>query len=68
MLKKAFENVAPYLSHINTIREYVENNENRDVKEVIRDIENKIGKERGTMKTDFKILLNELRKIINTEL
>ncbi len=68
MLREAFENVAPYLSDIEKIREYVKKNEKRDVNEVIEDIEKRLKVEKGTLKTDFKILLNELRKIINMEM
>ncbi len=68
MLREAFENVAPYLSDIDKIREFVKENEEKDINEVIKDIEERIEMEKGTSKTDFKILLNELRKIINMEM
>ncbi len=68
MLRKAFENVAPYLVNIGAVREFVDNNEGKDVEYIISELEKKISTEKGTLVTDYKILLNELKKMINTEL
>ena len=68
MLKEAFENVAPYISNIREVEKFVE--EHRDMKDedVEKILEEKIKNETGTLSTDFKILLNEMRKMINTEM
>ncbi len=68
MLYQAFENVAPYIENINTIRKFVQENEGASVDEVIEKIESHIKNDNGTIVTDFRILLNEIRKMINTEL
>jgi len=68
MLYQAFENVAPYIENINTIREFVQENEGANIEAVLEKIESHIKSDNGTIVTDFRILLNEIRKMINTEL
>ena len=68
MLYQAFENVAPYLENIDAIREFVQENEEASIDAVIEKIESHIKSDNGTIVTDFRILLNEIRKMINTEL
>ena len=68
MLRKAFENVVPYIANIGAVREFVDDNEGKDTGYIINELEKKISTESGTLVTDYKILLNELKKMINTEL
>jgi len=65
MLKEAFENVAPYISNLRKLKEFVEENENKDEDEILKILEKKVRESQGTLKTDFRILLNEFGKIIN---
>ncbi len=65
MLKEAFENVLPYITNISKVREFVSQNEARDMEEVKRKLEELVETSEGTLKTDYRILLNELEKIIN---
>ncbi len=68
MLRDAFESIAPYISNIREIEKFVKENEDKRDEEIEKILEEKINEETGTLKTDFKILLNEMRKMINTEM
>ena len=68
MLIEAFENVAPYLSNLEVLHEFADKNNNKSEKEIVIILENMVKNEEGTLKTDFRILLNEVRKRINTEM
>ncbi len=68
MLKEAFESAAPYISNFKEIRRFVEENEGKNLDEVIKLIEKRIDESDTTLSTDYRILLNELRKMINTGL
>ncbi len=68
MLREAFENVAPYISNLRELRKFVEENENKNPKEIFDLLEEKINSSSGTLKTDFRILLNEFGKIINNRM
>ncbi len=65
MLKRAFEEVAPYISNLAEIKKFVEENEGKSEDEVIMELENRIASSEGTLKTDYRILLNEFEKTIN---
>ena len=65
MLKEAFENVAPYISNLRELKKFVEKNENKSQDEILHILEEKVNGSSGTLKTDFRILLNEFGKIIN---
>ncbi len=67
MLKRCFENVAPYIEHLNEIKKFVEENENKSRDEIISILEEKVEKSAGTIQTDYIILLNEVRRNINRE-
>ncbi len=68
MLDEAFENVAPYISNLREIKKFVEDNKNRDIKETMEIIDKRILSSPPDLATDFRILQNELRKMINTEM
>ncbi len=68
MLAEAFENVAPYISHLREIKEFVEENGDKSYEEVQRLIEMRMAEAPPDLATDYRILLNELRKMINTEM
>jgi len=65
MLKEAFENVAPYISNLRELKKFVDENEGKDSDEILKILEKKVMDSQGTLKTDFRILLNEFGKIIN---
>ncbi len=65
MLRKSFEEVAPYISNLAKIRDFVEKNEKKDPLEILKILREEIDRSEGTLKTDFKILLNEFEKTIN---
>ncbi len=68
MLRDAFEAVAPYLSNLTEIKKFVESNANIGNEEIINLLEKKVAIEKGTLQTDYRILLNEMRKRINMEM
>jgi len=65
MLKEALENVLPYISNISEVKKFVNENEGKNMEEIRKLLEEAIESSQGTLKTDFKILFNELEKIIN---
>ncbi len=65
MLRKAFEEVAPYISNLSKIKEFVDENEGRNEEEIIRELRERIDTSEGTLKTDYRILLNEFEKTLN---
>ncbi len=65
MLREAFENVAPYISNLRELKKFVEENENKSQDEILSALEEKVDSSYGTLRTDFRILLNEFGKIIN---
>jgi len=68
MLRELFENVAPYISNLWEIKKFVEENEDKSTEEIIEEIERRIDGSEGTLKTDYRILLNELEKTINNRM
>ncbi len=68
MLREAFENVLPYISNIGELKKFVEENEDKDKNEILEILERNVEASSGTLKTDFKILLNEFGKIINNRM
>ncbi len=67
MLMTCFENVAPYIEHLDEIRKFVEENKDKSSYEIIRILERKVEESTGTIRTDYVILLNEVKRIINRE-
>ncbi len=65
MLREAFENVLPYITNLSRVKSFVEENEGKSIEEIKRIIEEEIKRSNETLRTDFKILLNELEKTIN---
>jgi len=65
MLREAFENVLPYITNLSRLKSFVEENEGKSIEEIKRIIEEEIKRANETLRTDFKILLNELEKTIN---
>ncbi len=65
MLEEAFENVVPYISNLRELKEFVEENKNKSENEILSILKEKVESSEGTLKTDFRILLNEFGKIIN---
>jgi len=65
MLREAFENVLPYITNLSRLKSFVEENEGKSIEEIKRIIEEEIKRSNETLRTDFKILLNELEKTIN---
>ncbi len=65
MLKRAFEEVAPYILNLSEIKKFVEENEDKDEDEIVKELEKRISSSEGTLKTDYRILLNEFEKTIN---
>ena len=47
------------------MKSFVEENEGKSIEEIKRIIEEEIKRSNETLRTDFKILLNELEKTIN---
>jgi hypothetical protein len=68
MLKRVFEDVAPYISNLSEIKKFVDENEGKGKDEILRILEEKIATTTGTLKTDYKILLNEFEKTINNRM
>ena len=68
MLQEALENVLPYITNISKLKEFVKNFEGMDVEEIKENLERKIEYSEGTLKTDFRILLNEIEKTINKKM
>ncbi len=64
MLREALENVLPYITNISKLREFVNSNEGKNLDEVKMLLREEIEKAEGTLKTDFRILLNELEKTV----
>lgn len=65
MLRTAFEEVVPYISNIDRIKEFVDENENKSPEEIRGILAKMIESSEGTLRTDFRILLNEFEKTIN---
>ncbi len=65
MLRKAFEDAAPYISHLKEIREFVEEFDGRGRDEIVGEIERRIGKSEQPLATDYRILLSKYEEIIN---
>ncbi len=64
MIEEAFKNVAPYISELNKVREFVEAHRDMPFDEVIAELENEIEKANIPLKTDFKILLTEMERLM----
>jgi hypothetical protein len=62
-LEEVYEEVLPYLSNPNDIKDFLEGHKESSIEEVIRDISGKIGDMEAGLKTDFRILLNALEKV-----
>ncbi len=63
MIEEAFKNVAPYISELNKVREFVEAHRNMPFDEVVAELEKEIEKVNIPLKTDFKILLTEMERL-----
>ncbi len=68
MLTEAFENVAPYLSNLREVKKFVEENSDKSDEELQILLERRIEESPPDLATDYRILLNEIRKMINTEM
>ena len=67
MLVECFESVAPYIENLGKIKEFVESNKDKSGEELIRILEKVVEEAEGTLRTDYVILLNEVRRRINME-
>ncbi|MFQ6050367.1 MAG: hypothetical protein ACE5K4_01600 [Candidatus Hydrothermarchaeota archaeon] len=61
----AFESVRPYVADAQTLKDMLEDlaKKFKDVDEIINEIEKKSQNFDETRKTDFRILINEIKKI-----
>lgn len=62
-----YANIAPYLSCPRKIKEFLEKHEEMSLKTIVEEIEKELQIVKGPLKTDFQILLNEIRKKGATE-
>ncbi len=65
MLRTVFEEVAPYISNMDRIKKFVDENESKSPEELRDILAEMIENSEGTLRTDFRILLNEFEKTIN---
>ncbi|AGB03919.1 hypothetical protein AciM339_0016 [Aciduliprofundum sp. MAR08-339] len=65
MLRTVFEEVAPYISNLDRIKKFVDENEGKSPEELRNLLAEMIENSEGTLRTDFRILLNEFEKTIN---
>lgn len=62
-LEEVYEGVLPYLSNPNEVKEFLDGLKERSLEEVIMAIDQRMGETGGGLKTDMRILLNELEKL-----
>ena len=55
-----FESVAPYLSNHPDIHRFLSKNGHLEKERLIRSVESRVQKHQGTLRTDYRILLNKL--------
>jgi hypothetical protein len=55
-----FESVAPYLSNHPNIHRFLNKNRHLGKEKLIKRVEIRVRKRQGTLRTDYKILLNKL--------
>ena len=67
MLQECFENVAPYIENLGKIKKFVESNKDKSGSDLIEILEKRVEETAGTLRTDYAILLNEVRRRINME-
>ncbi len=65
MLRTVFEEVVPYISNLDRIKKFVDENEGKSPEELRNLLAEMIENSEGTLRTDFRILLNEFEKTIN---
>ncbi len=65
MLRTVFEEVVPYISNLDRIKKFVYENEGKSPEELRNLLAEMIENSEGTLRTDFRILLNEFEKTIN---
>lgn len=58
-----FESVAPYLSNHPNIHRFLSKNGYLEREKLIKRVETRVRKRQGTLRTDYKILLNKLVEI-----
>lgn len=61
-LEEVYEEVLPYLSNPNEVKDFLDEYKESSLEEVIMHINKKIGGMEASLKTDFRILLNALEK------
>lgn len=61
---KIYANIAPYLSNPSKVKQFLEKNKEKPIKAIVLEIEKEMEKTEGLQKTDFQILLNEIKKCL----
>ncbi len=59
-IELVYRSVAPYLSNLFKIQRFLEKHGHIERKKLIRRVEKRVQKYDGTLRTDYKILLNKL--------
>ena len=67
ILRKAFENTATHISKLDFIREMIEEleNQNKQIDDIISNLEKASEDAEVTLKTDIRILINECRHLMS---
>jgi hypothetical protein len=58
------EEVLPYISDPSVVKDFLDNNKDKDITGLINEINKIIPESEGAFKTDLRILLNALEKIV----
>ncbi len=61
-IKEVYEEVLPYLSDPKAVWEFLKENKEGSMEEIIRVIETNLASAEGSLKTDLRILLNALMR------
>ena len=62
--EEVYEEVLPYLSNPKKIKDFLDGHKDHALEDVIKDINEKIGRMEPGLRTDFRILLNALEKAV----
>jgi hypothetical protein len=61
-INEIYEEILPYLADPKFVNEFLEKQNDKDINELIAEVENAISESESTHQTDFRILLNKLYK------
>jgi hypothetical protein len=63
--RQILDSVIPYMSNHFEVRNWLESQKDLEIDDLIRELEKKVDGTDGTLKTDFKILLNKMREVFS---